>query len=187
MYTLAAACAVSKRQLGPSLELAALPIGTPSATHHRAIIHRADGMQGIGITMAGLQLAFQLAERSNRSLYTDWTMFLLCFEGIHEPSQALENADSQPGEAWTWERDGHESQPVGTAARIAAADVPTVLELSGDDLSIQQVREAWRSGLGVKPRPADEEEQVFEDFNRRLFLERCGTQTHPRPRTRPAT
>ena len=185
MFFCAASCAAqSQRQFDPPPEqLAApvLPIDTLSSAHQeRAIIHRADRMQGIGITMAGFQLAFQLAERSNRSLYTDWGMFLVGFQGIHEPPQSLENADSELGEAWTWDREGHENQPPGTAARLAAADVPTVVELSGDDLSVQQVRDAWR--MGVTPRPADEEEQVFEDFNRRLFLERCkrpSASTHP--------
>ena len=170
----AAACAArSQRQLDLQLPVVpppVLPVDTLSATQPRAIIHRADRMQGIGISMAGFQLAFQLAERSNRSLYTDWGMFLVGFEGIHEPPQALESADSQPGEAWTWAREGHENQPTGTAARLAAADKPTVVEVSGDDLSVQQVKDAWR--VGGTPRPADEEEQVFEDFNRRLFLER---------------
>ena len=170
----AAACAAgSQRQSDLQLPLdppPVLPLDALAATQPRAIIHRADRMQGIGISMAGFQLAFQLAERSNRSLYTDWNMFLVGFEGIHEPPQALESADSQAGEAWTWEREGHENQPPGTAARLAAADKPTVVELSGDDLSVQQVRDAWR--LGGTPRLADEEEQVFEDYNRRLFLER---------------
>ena len=127
-------------------------------------------MQGIGISMAGFQLAFQLAERSNRSLYTDWEMFLVGFEGIEEPPEALESADSQVGEAWTWEREGHEKQATGTAARLAAADKPTVVELSGDDLSVAQVRDAWRAGGA--PRSAAEEEKVFEDLNRHRLLER---------------
>ena len=140
----AAACAArSQRQLDLQLPLdpppPVLPVDTLAATQPRAIIHRADRMQGIGISMAGFQLAFQLAERSNRSLYTDWDMFLVGFEGIHEPPQALESADSQPGEAWTWEREGHENQPPGNAARLAAEDEPTVVELSGDDLAARSV------------------------------------------------
>ena len=174
MLTYAAACAArSQRQsdLGlPSDAPPVLPVDTLAAAQPRAIIHRADRMQGIGISMAGFQLAFQLAERSNRSLYTDWEMFLVGFEGIEEPPEALESADSQVGEAWTWEREGHEKQPSGTAARLAAADKPTVVELSGDDLSVAQVRDAWRAGGA--PRSAAEEEKVFEDLNRHRLLER---------------
>ena len=174
MLTYAAACAArSQRQsdLGlPSDAPPVLPVDTLAAAQPRAIIHRADRMQGIGISMAGFQLAFQLAERSNRSLYTDWEMFLVGFEGIEEPPEALESADSQVGEAWTWEREGHEKQAPGTAARLAAADKPTVVELSGDDLSVAQVRDAWRAGGA--PRSAAEEEQVFEDLNRHRLLER---------------
>ena len=148
MLTYYACAARSQRQsdLGlPSDAPPVLPVDTLAATQPRAIIHRADRMQGIGISMAGFQLAFQLAERSNRSLYTDWEMFLVGFEGIEEPPEALESADTQVGEAWTWEREGHEKQPPGTAARLAAADKPTVVELSGDDLSVAQVRDAWRA------------------------------------------
>ncbi len=146
-----------------------LPATAAYSLQHRSIVHRADGMQGIGITLAGMLLAFQLAERSNRSLYTDWPMFLESFEGKNELPEELSGLPTQSLEAWTWALPGHETTTVGAAARAAAADEPTVLELSGDDLSVEQVRDAWRSAMNKSA----SEEQTFEDYNRHIFFERC--------------
>ena len=146
-----------------------LPATAAYSLQHRSIVHRADGMQGIGITLAGMLLAFQLAERSNRSLYTDWPMFLESFEGKNDLPEELSGLPTQSLEAWTWALPGHETTTVGAAARAAAADGPTVLELSGDDLSVEQVRDAWRSAMNKSA----SEEQAFEDYNRHIFFERC--------------
>ena len=58
---------------------------------------------------------------------------------------------------------GAREAAIGHGARLAAADKPTVVELSGDDLDVAQVRDAWRAGGA--PRSAAEEEKVFEDLN----------------------
>ena len=139
-----------------------------SSSHPRAIQHLADSGQGLGFTMSGMLLAFQLAHRSNRSLYTDWRMFSLGFSGDHSLPSDFHAPSEKSVLAWTWDYHGP-NDPKGTAARLAKADSPELIRISGDDLSVGQVQDAWREGV---PRPEGEEEDTFKNLNTKGFFER---------------
>tara|TARA_B110001452_G_scaffold177583_1_gene148981 strand:- start:181 stop:1311 length:1131 start_codon:yes stop_codon:yes gene_type:complete len=156
--------------LPPQSETSIQPSSSQQSTagsQPRAIQHQADGGQGLGFTMAGMLLAFQLAHRSNRSLYTDWPMFSLGFSGEHSIPSDFHASSEQTVLAWTWDYHGP-NDPKGTAARLAKADSPELIRISGDDLSVGQVQDAWRDGV---PRPDTEEEETFKDLNTKRFFE----------------